>query len=143
MSPLRLEIVTAEGSIYSDDVDMVIAPGIEGQLGILPHHAPLLTMLQVGELRIKKQDEEISMALSGGFLEVMRNKVVVLADTAERADEIDLEQAEAAKRRAEETLRSGEAGVDRARAEAALRRALTRIRIAQRRRRRPSSALRE
>ena len=138
MSPLRLEIVTAERSVFSDDVDVVVAPGIDGQLSILPHHAPLLTALQVGELRIKKQGEEISMALSGGFLEVMRNKVLILADTAERDDEIDLERAEVAKRRAEQTLRSEGVGVDRARAEAALRRALTRINVAQRRRRRPS-----
>lgn len=143
MSPLRLEIVTAEQSVFSDDVDVVVAPGIEGQLGILPHHAPLLTILQPGELRIKKQGEEVSMALSGGFLEVMRNKVLILADTAERADEIDLERAEAAKRRAEEMLRTEEAEADRARAEAALRRALTRIRIAERRRRRSSGSLRE
>lgn len=143
MSPLRLEIVTAERSIFSDDVDVVVAPGIDGELGILPHHAPLLTALQGGELRIKKGGEEISMALSGGFLEVMRNKVLILADTAERDDEIDLERAEAAKRRAEQTLRSAGTEVDRARAEAALRRALTRINIAQRRRRRLSGPLRE
>ena len=143
MSPLRLEIVTAERSVFSDDVDVVVAPGIDGQLSILPHHAPLLTALQVGELRIKKQGEEISMALSGGFLEVMRNKVLILADTAERDDEIDLERAEAAKRRAEQTLRAVGTGVDRARAEAALHRALTRINIAQRRRRRAPGTLRE
>jgi len=143
MSPLRLEIVTAEQSVFSDDVDVVVAPGIEGELGILPHHAPLLTILQPGELRIKKQGEEISMVLSGGFLEVMRNKVLILADTAERADDIDLERAEAAKRRAEEMLRTGETETDRTRAEAALRGALTRIRIAERRRRRSSGSLRE
>ena len=143
MSPLRLEIVTAERSVFSDDVEVVVAPGIDGELGILPHHAPLLTALQAGELRIKKGGEEISMALSGGFLEVMRNKVLILADTAERDDEIDLERAEAAKRRAEQTLRSGGTGGDRARAEAALRRALTRINVAQRRRRRLSGPLRE
>jgi F-type H+-transporting ATPase subunit epsilon len=140
MSPLRLEIVTAERSVFSDDVDVVVAPGIDGQLGILPRHAPLLTVLQVGELRIKRRGEEISIALSGGFLEVMRNKVLILADTAERADEIDLERAEAAKRRAEQALQSGgTATADRARAEAALRRALIRINVAQRRRRKFSS----
>ncbi|OGO03855.1 MAG: ATP synthase F1 subunit epsilon [Chloroflexi bacterium RBG_13_54_9] len=143
MAPLRLEIVTAERSVFADDVDVVVVPGIDGQLSILPHHAPLLTALQVGELRIKKQGEEISMALSGGFLEVMRNKVLILADTAERDDEIDLERAEAAKRRAEQTLQTGGTGVDRARAEAALRRALIRINVAQRRRRRGPGTLRE
>lgn len=134
--PIRLEVVTAERSVYSDDVDMVIAPGAEGELGILPHHAPLLTLLTMGELRIRKGEEEISMAISGGFLEVRPDKVVVLADTAERADEIDLERAEAARRRAGEILTLRPEEVDRVRAEAAMRRAMIRLRVAERRRRR-------
>ncbi|HUE75243.1 MAG TPA: ATP synthase F1 subunit epsilon, partial [Chloroflexota bacterium] len=86
--PLALEIVTAERIAYNDEVDMVIAPGSEGELGILPHHASLFTLLNPGELRIRKGDQEISLAVSGGFLEVHNDKVSILADTAERAEEI-------------------------------------------------------
>jgi len=133
--PIRLEIVTAERQVFSDDVDMVIAPGIEGELGILPRHAPLLTVLQPGELRIKKQGQEISMAVSGGFLEVYPNKVIVLADTAERADEIDLSRAEAAMKRAQESLKTQPKDVDLQQAMASLRRSFARLKVAQRRRR--------
>ena len=135
MAKLKFEIVTAERVIYSADVDIVIAPGVEGQLGILPHHAPLLTMLQPGELVVRKEGEETAIFVSGGFLEVMQNRVTVLADAAERAEEIDIERAEAAKRRAEEMLRLRPADIDIARADAALRRALVRIKVAERRRR--------
>jgi F-type H+-transporting ATPase subunit epsilon len=135
LAKLKFEIVTAERVIYSADVDIVIAPGVEGQLGILPHHAPLLTMLQPGELVVRKEGEETAIFVSGGFLEVMQNRVTVLADAAERAEEIDIERAEAAKRRAEEMLRLRPADIDLARADAALRRALVRIKVAERRRR--------
>ena len=104
MSSIRLDIVTAERVVFSEDVDVVVAPGVEGQLGILPHHAPLMTTLQPGELRVKKGGEEFSLAISGGFLEVRPDRVIVLADTAERAEEIDVARAEEAKRRAEESL---------------------------------------
>jgi F-type H+-transporting ATPase subunit epsilon len=89
---LRLDIVTVERLAYSADVDMVVAPGIEGQLGILPRHAPLLTALTYGELRVKREGQEESFAISGGFMEVQPDRVTVLADTAERAEEIDLER---------------------------------------------------
>jgi len=135
MAKLRLEIVTAERVVYSEDVDMVVAPGVEGQLGILPHHAPLLTALKLGELEVKKDGEVTYMAIGGGFLEVLGDKVIVLADTAERAEEIDVARAEAAKRRAEERLRERRPEIDVVRAEAALRRALLRLRVAERRRR--------
>lgn len=138
MAKLKLDIVTAERSVFSEEVDMVIAPGSEGQLGILPHHAALLTTLQPGELRIKQEGEEITLAVSGGFLEVQANHVVVLADTAERAEEIDMARAEEARRRAEERLRARPADVDLARAEAALRRSLIRLRVARRRREKPT-----
>lgn len=137
MNKLRFEIVTAERVVYSDDVDIVIAAGIEGQLGILPNHAPLLTMLQPGELVVRKEGEETAMFVSGGFLEVMQNRVTVLADVAERVEEIDIARAEEAKRRAEERLRERPPEVDLAAAEAALRRALVRIKIAERRKKRP------
>ena len=137
MTGIKLDIVTVERSVYSDDVDMVIAPGIEGQLGILPHHTPLMTALQAGELRVRKGREEISLAISGGFLEIRPNKVVVLADAAERADEIDIARAEEAKRRAQKQLAERRIpGVDDARAEAALRRSLARLKVAEAVRRR-------
>ncbi len=139
MANIRFEIVTAERVVYSDDVDVVIAPGIEGELAILPNHAPLLTMLQVGELRVRKDGEETAIFVSGGFFEVMHNRVTVLADTAERAEEIDIERAEEAKRLAEERLRTRPADMDLAQAEASLKRAMMRLRIAERKKRRPGS----
>jgi len=136
---IKLDIVTAERSVFSEEVDVVVAPGIEGQLGILPHHTPLMTTLQAGELRVRKGGEEFSMVISGGFLEVRPDRIIVLADAAERAEEIDLARAEEAKRRAEERLAQRVPEVDMARAEAALRRALTRLKVAEKiaRRRRP------
>jgi len=135
VATLRLEIVTAERTVFADDVSEVVAWGIEGQLGILPHHAPLMTMLQPGDLLIKKDDEEHYLAISGGFLEVRPDKVVILADACERAEEIDMERAEAARRRAEEILKTRPPEMDTAAAEAALRRSLARIKVAERRRR--------
>jgi len=131
MSPLRLEIVTAERQIFAEDVDMVIAPGIEGELGILPHHAPLLTPLKPGELRIKKSGEEILMAVTGGFLEVLPDRVTILADAAERAEEIDLARAEAARQRAQQRVAGQAVEIDRTRAMAAMARATARLRVAQ------------
>ncbi|GAG88090.1 unnamed protein product [marine sediment metagenome] len=136
MSSIRLDIVTAEGVVYSEEVDVVVAPGIEGQLGILPHHAPLMTTLQVGELRVRKGGEEFSLAISGGFLEVRPDRVIVLADAAERSEEIDIARAEEAKRRAQEQLSRHPPAVDAARAEAALRRSLGRLKVAEKRRKR-------
>ncbi|MDP2936452.1 MAG: F0F1 ATP synthase subunit epsilon [Dehalococcoidia bacterium] len=135
MSKLKIEIITAERVVLQDEVDMVVAPGIDGQLGILPHHVPLLTSLQLGELRLKKGSEEISLAITGGFLEVQPDRVVVLADAAEREEEIDVARAEQAKKRAEERLsfRTGE--MDLARADVSLARSLMRLKIAEKRRR--------
>ncbi len=130
MPTFKVDIVTAERVVYSAEVDAVIAPGVEGQLGILPHHAPLMTILQAGELVVRKGGEEDIMAISGGFLEVRPDHVIVLADQAERAEEIDAARAEAARKRAEERLKSRAAGIDAARAEAALRRALVRLSVA-------------
>jgi F-type H+-transporting ATPase subunit epsilon len=135
--PLRLDIVTVERLLYSEDVDMVIAPGIEGQLGILPHHAPLLTGLTYGELRVKRGGEEESFAIGGGFMEVLPDRVTVLADAAERAEEIDIARAEEARRRAEELMKQRrEDKLEYARAEVALRRSLIRLKIAGGRRQR-------
>lgn len=136
MSAIKLDIVTAERVVFSEDVDVLVAPGIEGQLGILPHHAPLITMLEPGELRIKTGETEVRLAVTGGFLEVRPDRVIILADAAEREEEIDIERAEAAKRRAEEKLKERPAGIDTAQVEAALRRSLTRLEVAERRRKR-------
>jgi len=137
VATFRLEVVTAERMVFADDVNGVVAWGVEGQLGILPHHAPLMTMLRPGDLVIKRDNEEEYLALSGGFLEVRPDKVIVLADACERAEEIDVARAEAAKRRAEETLKERPPEVDTAAAEAALLRSLARLRVAEKRRRRP------
>ena len=137
MATFRLEVVTAERMVFADDVSGVVAWGVEGQLGILPHHAPLMTMLQPGDLVIKRDDQEEYLALSGGFLEVRPDKVIILADTCERAEEIDIARAEAAKCRAEETLKERPPEIDTAAAEAALRRSLARLKVAEKRRRKP------
>jgi len=137
VATFRLEVVTAERMVFADDVSEVVAWGVEGQLGILPHHAPLMTMLQPGDLVIKRDNEEEYLALSGGFLEVRPDKVIILADACERVEEIDIARAEAAKRRAEETLKERPPEVDTAAAEAALRRSLARLKVAEKRRRRP------
>ena len=129
--------MTPERVIYSDEVDAVIAPGVEGQLGILPHHAPLMTMLQAGELRERKGEEETCIAVFGGFLEVRPDRVMVLADAAERTEEIDAARAEEAKRRAEQALANRKVSqADKARAEAALRRSLVELKVAERKRKR-------
>jgi F-type H+-transporting ATPase subunit epsilon len=125
MATFKLEIVTAERMVYSDEVTALIAWGVQGQLGILPHHAPLMTMLQPGDLLIRKDKE------------VRPDKVIVLADACERADEIDITRAEEAKKRAQETMKAGPLTADAATAEAALRRSLARLKAAERRRRRP------
>ncbi len=136
MPKIRLDIVTAERTVFSDDVDVVVAPGFEGQLGILPRHAPLLTTLQPGELVVRTGGQEIDMAISGGFMEVVQNHIIILADTAEQAEEIDAARAEAARQRALSRLASARQGttVDLARAAAALRRSEVRLKVIRRRR---------
>jgi F-type H+-transporting ATPase subunit epsilon len=132
--PLRLEIVTPERKAYAEDVDMVIVPGRNGQLGILPHHTPLISSLGVGELRIKRAGTEESLLISGGFVEVRPDKVVVMADLAEHSEEIDEQRAVEARRRAERELERVSEPADLARVRAALQTALMRERIATRRR---------
>ena len=141
MATFRLEIVTAERMVLSDDVSALIAWGVEGQLGILPHHAPLMTMLQPGDLLIRKDKEEEFFALSGGFLEVRPDKVIILADACERVDEIDIARAEEAKRRAQETMKAAPLSAEAATAEASLRRSLARLKAAERKRRKPPGPL--
>lgn len=134
MPGLHLEVVTAERVVYSDDVDMVIAPGSLGELGILPRHTALVTTLQPGPLRARKGTDEVDLAIGGGFLEVRDDRVLVLADTAERAEEIDVERARAAEERARRLLAERGATADLAQAEAALRRSRVRLKVARRRR---------
>jgi F-type H+-transporting ATPase subunit epsilon len=134
--PILLEIVTPERLAYSEEVDSVQVPGIEGELGILPHHTPLLSALGVGELRIRRGGIEESFAIVGGFVQVRPDKVVVMAETADLAAEIDLEKAEEARREAERALETGyHEGADLVAARAALQHALLRIRVAERRHR--------
>jgi F-type H+-transporting ATPase subunit epsilon len=133
---IKLDIVTAERSVYTDEVDVIVAPGVEGQLGILPHHAPLMTMLQPGELVVRKGGQEEYLAITGGFLEVRPDRVIILADASERVEEIDIARAEAAKKRALERLEERTTEIDVARAQAALQRAMIRLAVAERRKKR-------
>src|SRR3954447_18760044 len=135
MAKLTVEIVTGERVVFTEtDVDMVVAPGSDGTLGILPKHAPLITTLAQGELRVKKGSTEQSLVVFGGFMEVTPDKVVVLADSAERAEEIDISRAETARTQAAEAIAQRGAGVDLAKSELALRRATIRLQVGQRRR---------
>ncbi|MCC6174725.1 MAG: F0F1 ATP synthase subunit epsilon [Chloroflexi bacterium] len=139
MAKLTVEIVTAERRVFAEsDVDMVVAPGADGVVGILPRHAPLLALLRPGSIRIKKNGVESEMAVGGGFLQVNADRILVLADTAERADEIDAVRAEEARRQAEDALSSAIRNRDQAQAEAAraaLRLSMVRIKVASHRRR--------
>jgi F-type H+-transporting ATPase subunit epsilon len=126
--------VSPERRAFTGEVDEVIVPGIDGQLGILPHHTRLITALGTGELRIKKDGTEQSLLISGGFVEVRPDKVIVLADLAEHSDEIDEARAVEARKRAEAELEAAKDPVDLARVRAALQTALMRERIAVRRR---------
>jgi len=133
MGKLQFEIVTAESVVHSDEVDLLVVPGVDGEMAILPSHAPLMTMLQPGELIVRKGGEDSSIFVSGGFFELMNDKVTILADSAERAEEIDLSRAEEAKKRAEEKVElRAQTDIDAARAEAALRRSLMRLKVIER-----------
>jgi len=130
-----LQIVTAERMVFEGEVDIVNAPGSEGDLGLLPRHAPLMTTLRSGEIEVKQDKETYYFAVSGGFLEVRPDHVIILADSAERADEIDLARAQEAIERAKTNLADkSNLGIDAAAAEAALARALVRVKVAGKRR---------
>ncbi len=134
MAPMRLEIITAEREVYADDVDIVVAPGGEGQLGILPHHAPLMTVLQPGEILVRKDGEPSYLAVTGGFMEVMSNKVTILAEACEYSEEINEERAQAAMERARERMQNRSSDLELERAATSIRRAQARLNIARRRR---------
>jgi F-type H+-transporting ATPase subunit epsilon len=141
MARLKVEIVTAERQILDGEADVVIVPSSEGIIGILPRHAPLLAALAPGVLVLKKDGEEEVLAVSGGFLQVSHNRVLILADTAERGDEVDEQRATEARERAEAALKEaaehpGDVQTEAARA--ALRLSLARLDVARRRRRRTS-----
>ena len=134
MAPMRLEIITAEREVYAADVDGVVAPGIEGQLGILPHHAPLMTALQPGEILVRKEGEASYLAVTGGFMEVMGNKVTILAEACEYSQEINEERAQAAMERARERMQNQSSDMELAQAAASMRRAQMRLNVVRRRR---------
>ncbi len=141
--PLTVEIITVERTVLNEEgVDEVIAPGIEGELAVLPQHASFMTMLKPGELILKKGNEETPFSVTGGFFEVLRDRVIVLADAAERADEIDVQRAEEARERARLALERRESVEDLAAAQASLQRALIRLRVAEQRRRRTGAVRR-
>ena len=135
--PLTVEIVTVERKMLEESgIDEVIAPGVEGQLAVLPKHAAFMTMLAPGELILKKGADEIPFSVTGGFFEVLNDRVIVLADAAERADEIDIERAEQAREAARHALENRETVEDKAAVQAQLQRALIRLRVAENRKRR-------
>lgn len=131
---LRLEIVTPESKAYSDDVDSVVIPGVEGELGILPNHVPLMTQLLPGELRVSKGGEELRLAVGEGFVEVTGDKVAVLTDMALEESAIDVEAAEEAVRRAEEAMRNEKLNDEEyASFKAALQKSLAQVKVKRRR----------
>jgi F-type H+-transporting ATPase subunit epsilon len=133
--PLNVSIVTAEREVYSEDgVDEVVAPGIEGEFTVLPQHAAMITMLKAGIMRVVKGNEETDLAVMGGFFEVKDDRVTILADFAERSDEIDAARAEEARRNAERALEERASTENLVEAAAALQRALLRLRATERRR---------
>ena len=135
--PLHLEVITPERKVYEDDVDMVVAPASEGYVGILPHHIPLFTTLGPGAFKVKKGGVEEVLAVFGGFMDVRSDRVVVLTDAAEPAEEIDASRAQQARERAQQVLAAGPASAaDEQRARAELQRALVRLRVSEGRRRR-------
>jgi F-type H+-transporting ATPase subunit epsilon len=133
VAKLQVELVTPEGRIHSEEADFVLAPGVEGDLGVLPHHIPLLTPLRTGEVLIRNGDAEHSLFVAGGFLEVLPDKVTILADAAERAEDIDEARAEESRKKAQELLAQNIGDYD---ASLALERATLRLRLADVRRRR-------
>ena len=128
--PIRCEIVSQDRVVYQGDADIIILPGTGGEMGILPHHAPVLTTLKFGVVKVRAGGKEQVFAVSGGVAEVQPDLVTVLADAAENVEEIDIKRAEFAKKRAEERLRGGETAVDYTRALNALQRAESRLQVA-------------
>ena len=138
--PLTLNIVTMEREVYNaDDVEIVVVPGSEGVMGILPRHEPILSALKEGEIEIVRPGRRDILAIGGGFVEVRGPQVLIMADVAEQSDEIDLARAERARAEALEALAKAPAQAERLDMIHALRRAEARIKVARRRRRGPVS----
>src|SRR6185503_9363537 len=133
MATLKLEIVTPEEKIYSEDVEMVTLPGSEGEIGVFPRHVPLLTAIVPGELRIKKDGRETSMAVGEGFVEVKGDAVSVLTDMALMAEKIDVEAAEAAVARAKAAMKEDMGKEEVAAIQASLNKALAQLHVKRRR----------
>lgn len=142
MSTMQIAVVTGEREIYRGEAEEVIVPGVEGELGILPHHAALLTALKPGEMRIKLGSAQDDLFVSGGFLEVYNNTVTVLADAAEHAEDIDHARAQEARRRSQERLAEVKDERERALASGALERAIVRLHIIETTRRRSNRRIR-
>ena len=138
--PLHVEIVTAERSVLEETADMVIAPGSEGVLGILPRHAPMIALLKAGEMRLKRGADEVAVAVTGGVMQVEPTGVTVLADAAERAEEIDEARAREAIERARQRMADLKDKADQLQLQAAIERAHVRLQVVERRRRRPTEA---
>jgi F-type H+-transporting ATPase subunit epsilon len=128
--PLHVEIIAAEQPILTSDADVVVAMTVSGQISVLPQHAPLLTLLAPGELRLGRGANEVLLALAGGYLEIRDDHVTILADAAERAEDIDVSRAERARDRASARLRESRSTIDVARASSALARATSRLKAA-------------
>jgi len=105
--PIRCEIVSQDRIVYQGDADMVLLPGTDGEMGILPHHAPLLTTLKYGIIKVRSKGQETIFTVAGGIAEVQPDILTILADSAENVEEIDVQRAEAARKRAEESLAKG------------------------------------
>lgn len=132
MSTFLVEIVTPERKVYEETANMVSVKGIEGELGILPNHIPLVTPLRIAPVTIKRGNVVDVVAVNGGFIEVRKDKVVILAESAELAKDIDVERAEAAKQRAEQRLAAKRDEYDFRRAELSMQRAMNRLNVKQR-----------
>lgn len=133
--PIQCEILTQERQLYNDTADIVVLPGLEGVMGVLPNHSPLLTVLGFGEVVVRSNGNEEFFAIGGGFAEVQPDRIIILADSAEQAEEIDIERAVEARERAEQAMKTGvpDDPIRYAQIEAALRRAQIRIDVGRRR----------
>ncbi|WP_139996908.1 F0F1 ATP synthase subunit epsilon [Paenibacillus paridis] len=131
MSSFLVEIVTPERKVYAETANMVSVSGVEGELGILPNHIPLVTPLRIAPVVIKRDNKVDVIAVNGGFIEVRRDKIVILAESAELSTDINIERAEAAKQRAQQRLAAKQDQIDFRRAELALQRAMNRLHVKQ------------
>lgn len=134
MAQIHLEVVTPSGPVISDDVDIVTAPGVGGEFGVLANHAPFLSTIKIGTLNFKKDNQTKYLMVSGGFAEVSNNKITFLVESAEYGQDIDVDRAMSARERAEKRIAQVEAHgekINRVRAEAALQRSIARMRTAE------------